>query len=249
LCQVSALHQNSKSGAREAKVMQSATPTEINQSTESGLAVHGYVHQPTGKPLASLVLTHGASSNANAPLLVSLAGTLADEGIAVLRVDLPFRQSRPKGPPSPSNAAKDQQGLRAAADYLRKLHQGKVILGGHSYGGRQATLLAASEPSVCDGLLLLSYPLHPPGNATKLRTAHFPQLRNPALFVQGTRDPFGSVEEMKSALQLVPAPHLHVVIEAAGHDLRPGRKVANGAGVEQAIAKAFCEFFHILRAS
>ena len=75
--------------------------------------------------------------------------------------------------------------------YLRGRVGGPVVLGGHSYGGRQATMLAAEEPGVAEALLLLSYPLHPPNKPAQLRTAHFPQLRTPALFVSGTKDPFG----------------------------------------------------------
>ncbi len=93
------------------------------------------------------------------------------------------------------------------------------MLGGHSYGGRQATMLAAEEPEVADALLLLSYPLHPPEKPEQLRTAHFPQLQTPALFVHGTKDPFGTIEEMQAALKLIPAATQLMVAEKAGHAL------------------------------
>ncbi len=80
----------------------------------------------------------------------------------------------------------------------------RVFLGGHSYGGRQSTMLCAAEPELVDGLLLLSYPLHPPRKPDQLRTQHLPSLRTPSLFVSGTRDPFGSVEEIEQALKLIP---------------------------------------------
>ncbi len=79
---------------------------------------------------------------------------------------------------------------------MRKMVGGPVILGGHSYGGRQSTMLAAEEPGLVEALLLLSYPLHPPGKPAQPRTAHFPALRTPALFVHGTKDPFGTIEEL-----------------------------------------------------
>jgi predicted alpha/beta-hydrolase family hydrolase len=97
----------------------------------------------------------------------------------------------------------------------------RVFLGGHSYGGRQASILAAAEPTLADGLLLLSYPLHPPRRPSVLRTAHFPELRTRTLFVHGSRDPFGSLEEVQSALALIPAPTGLVAIEGAGHQLSP----------------------------
>ena len=82
---------------------------------------------------------------------------------------------------------------------------GRVFLGGHSYGGRQSTMLCADQPGLVDGLLLLSYPLHPPRKPDQLRVQHLPKLQTPALFVHGTRDPFGSPEEMEAALSLIPA--------------------------------------------
>ena len=91
---------------------------------------------------------------------------------------------------------------------MRQIVPGRVFLGGHSYGGRQASMLAASDPAVTPALLLLSYPLHPPRRPEQLRTAHFPDLRTPALFVHGVRDPFGSREEMEAALALIPAADL-----------------------------------------
>ena len=113
--------------------------------------------------------------------------------------------------------------MREAVAEMRKRVSGPVILGGHSYGGRQATLLAAGEPAVADGLLLLSYPLHPPNKQDQLRTAHFPALRTPALFVHGTKDPFGTVEEMRAALELIPVKKELLVLSGLGHDLAQGR--------------------------
>jgi predicted alpha/beta-hydrolase family hydrolase len=96
-----------------------------------------------------------------------------------------------------------------------------VILGGHSYGGRQASMLAAEEPLLASALLLLSYPLHPPRKPTDLRTEHFPGIRIPCLFVHGTKDPFGSPEEMTGAIRAIQAPVDIMLIEGAGHELKP----------------------------
>ena len=99
----------------------------------------------------------------------------------------------------------------------------RVSLGGHSYGGRQASMLVAEDETIADALLLLSYPLHPPDKPQQLRTAHFANLRTPALFVHGSRDPFGSLDEMRAALSLIPTYTELVAIEGAGHDLAHGR--------------------------
>ena len=87
-------------------------------------------------------------------------------------------------------------------------------------------MLAAEKPAIADALLLLSYPLHPPGRPDHLRTEHLPRLRTPAVFVHGSRDPFGSPAEMRQALALVPAPTALVVIDGAGHDLSRARRIA-----------------------
>jgi uncharacterized protein len=185
--------------------------------------VHGFLHRPESANGDGLVLTHGAGGNCQAPLLAAAAEAFAAAGMTVLRCDLPFRQRRPKGPPSPAGAAADRAGLRAALDSLREGVSGRVFLGGQSYGGRQASMLLAEEPSLAAGLLLLSYPLHPPGKPERLRTEHFPGLRVPAVFVQGSADPFGSPDELRPHLALIPAPTQLIPVEGAGHDLKRGR--------------------------
>jgi predicted alpha/beta-hydrolase family hydrolase len=204
--------------------------------------VRGLLHVPALGSGDGLVLTHGAGANCQSPLLTALANAFCEAGMTVLRCDLPFRQSRPHGPPMRGSAERDQQGLRRAVECMREKISGRVFLGGHSYGGRQGTLLAASAPGVVDGLLLLSYPLHPPKRPTELRTAHFPKLHTPALFVSGTRDGFGTIEEMTSAVKLIPARTQLVAIEGAGHELMSKR---NAAELPAVIKSTFGAFFAI----
>ena len=125
-------------------------------------AVRGFLHEPAQPNGDALVLTHGAGANCQSKLLTAVANAFADAGYLVLRCDLPFRQSRPHGPPFPAMAARDREGLRRAVEVLRVKTSGRIFLGGHSYGGRQASMLAAEQPQLAAGLLLLSYPLHPP---------------------------------------------------------------------------------------
>jgi uncharacterized protein len=188
-------------------------------STNKDAPVRGYLHRPSDSAADCLVLTHGAGANCQSPLLTALAEAFCAAGLIVLRCDLPFRQLRPHGPPLRGAAERDQQGLRAAVAAMRNLNPGRVSLGGHSYGGRQASMLAASEPSLADALLLLSYPLHPPKLPGQLRTAHLPSLQVPALFVHGVRDGFGSIAEMEAALSLVPARTELLPVAGAGHEL------------------------------
>ncbi len=218
---------------------------QFHKASTDGTSVRGFLHRAQHDPLGSVVLTHGAGGNANGQLLLALATAFAETGFTTLRCDLPFRQLRPHGPPSPSSATRDQLGLRHAANALREIPPGPVFIGGQSYGGRQASLLAASDEPVCDGLLLLSYPLHPPGKPAQLRTQHFPDIKVPALFVQGSKDPFGSVEEMRSALKLLSAPHDHIVVKNAGHDLGwSSRPRPEFADLPSTVVTAFLKLFY-----
>jgi predicted alpha/beta-hydrolase family hydrolase len=113
--------------------------------------------------------------------------------------------------------------LRDAVAHLRGVVSGPIVLGGHSYGGRQASMLAADSPDIAAALLLLSYPLHPPAKPEQLRTAHFSRLRTPAIFVSGDRDPFGTLAELETAIAAIPAPARLIPIAGAGHDLKRGR--------------------------
>jgi predicted alpha/beta-hydrolase family hydrolase len=189
-------------------------PPEVSES-----AIPGHLHRPADPGGDCLILTHGAGTNSDSPLLVALAKAFCDAGITVLRYDLPFRQMRPHGPPPRGSAERDQQGLREAIASMRAETAGRMFVGGHSYGGRQASMLCAADPGLVDCLLLLSYPLHPPLKREELRTAHFPALKTPALFVSGTRDGFGTVDELTAALKLIPARTQLLPIPSAGHEL------------------------------
>ncbi len=202
-------------------------------------AIHGFLHAPARASDYALVLAHGAGANCQSKLLVAVSDALAAVGLTVLRFDLPFRLSRPHGPPFPGSAKRDRDGLRRAVAWMRSQAKGRVLLGGHSYGGRQATILLSEEPRVADGLLLLSYPLHPPRKPNELRTQHFPKLATPAFFVHGTRDPFGTISEMQFALELILAPHVLFEVEGAGHDLMP--KKSTGEFLNQ-VAQQFATF-------
>ena len=185
--------------------------------------IRGWLHEPSAESNATgdgLAITHGAGSNCEAALIVAIAEAFADAGWWVLRFDLPYRQDRPHGPPFPAQAARDREGIRRAAEALREI-AGRIILAGSSYGGRQATMLAAENLQIADGLLLLSYPLHPPGKPQNLRTAHFSKIETPAMFVHGTRDSFGSIEEMGAAIEAIPARHELVSVDKAPHGLPP----------------------------
>lgn len=203
--------------------------------------VRGFLHRPDTPSGDGLVLTHGAGGNAQMSLLVALAEAFAGAGFTVLRCDLPFRQVRRFGPPPPGGAARDRQGLKNAVAAVKKTASGRIFLGGQSYGGRQASILLADE-KLADGLLLLSYPLHAPGKPDKPRTEHLPQLRVPTLFVQGTNDPFGAIEEIEAGRTLIPETTDLLIVEGAGHDLGFKGK-STKPELPAAVLQKFREFF------
>ena len=182
--------------------------------------VDGFLHEPSAITRnQGVVLAHGAGSDCNSPLLRAVADTFSEAGFHVLRINLTYRQLRPTGPPIPGQAGRDREGLAEAARAMRAIAPGHVILSGHSYGGRQSSMLLAEDPTLAEGLLLLSYPLHPPRKPEQLRTAHLTQLKTPSLFIHGTRDPFGTIEELREALAPMPAQHGLIAIEKAGHEM------------------------------
>jgi predicted alpha/beta-hydrolase family hydrolase len=190
-----------------------------------GEELRGVLHTPEHATGAGLALTHGAGSDAGAPLLVSLSRAFCEAGLTVLRYHLPFRVARASGPPGPASAARDREGVARAVEALRQRVKGRVFAGGHSYGGRQTAMVAAERPGLADGLLLLSYPLHPPRKPDQPRTGFFAEWRTPGLFVHGTRDPFGTVEELRAAMVLIPARVDLLAVEGAGHDLRQAARM------------------------
>jgi predicted alpha/beta-hydrolase family hydrolase len=166
-----------------------------------------------------LILTHGAGSNRNAPMLVRVAKAFEEQGITVNRIDLPYRVNKPTGPPPPGSAERDREGIAQAITTARRNYP-RVFIGGHSYGGRQCSMLAAERAGIADGLVLFAYPLRPPrSKSAAARTVHFAELKTRAIFFHGTRDPFGSPEELAEALTLIPAETRLVTSDRDGHEL------------------------------
>lgn len=204
--------------------------------------VRGFLHTPQAPNGNVLVLTHGAGGNARMLLLIAMAEAFTTAGFMVLRCDLPFRQQRSFGPPRPGDAARDRLGLKNAIAAMRGLGGvRRLFIGGQSYGGRQASMLLAEEP-VADGLLLFSYPLHAPGKPEQLRIQHLPQIKVPVMFVHGSHDPFGTIEEIESARKLIPGRSRLLPVQGVGHDLgfkgKPKRETLPTEVVEE-----FQQFF------
>ncbi len=164
-------------------------------------------------PRIALVLAHGAGGDHKDPFLRGLAGSLVDAGVATLRFNFPYREA---GRRAPGAQKQSEDCYRAIVDHVRD--EGlPVFCGGKSYGGRMATHIAA-EGVPMDGLVLLSYPLHPPGKQDRLRVEHLPDVNAPMLFVQGTRDPFATPELLEEAVRSLNAAKL-VRVDGGDHSL------------------------------
>jgi predicted alpha/beta-hydrolase family hydrolase len=162
-----------------------------------------------------VLLAPGAGADRNHPTLVALEGALADVVGPVARMDFPYRRA---GRRAPDRLAVLTAALRAEADALAA-HCDAVVLGGRSMGGRIASMVAA-EGFPAAGLILVSYPLHPPGRPDRPRRDHFPDLRCPCLFVSGTRDPFATPAELEEATRDIPGPVTHRWVDGGDHSLR-----------------------------
>ena len=181
--------------------------------------IAGVAHEPASTPKGIVVLTHGAGGSRESPLLQQICDEWARRGWLAVRYNLPYRRRRPTGPPSGSGAA-DRAGTVEAIALCRGLADGPLIAGGHSYGGRQTSMVVAEKQAQVDALTLFSYPLHPPGKPERTRTEHLPDITVPTVFTHGTSDPFATPAELRAAAGLIAAPTEVVEITGARHDLR-----------------------------
>ena len=173
----------------------------------------------------TFVLAHGAGAGQNSPFIVSFARGLAARGIDVLTFNFLYTEQQRR---MPDRRDKLEAFYRTAIAAARE-HFGRdaVFIGGKSMGGRIATHLAADDDASklgIAGVVLLGYPLHPPGKPEQLRTAHLPRIRVPMLIVQGERDPFGTPDELRPILDKMTARVTLHVVENGDHSLAPSRR-------------------------
>jgi predicted alpha/beta-hydrolase family hydrolase len=189
---------------------------------------------PTTKPrstssrtIGALLLTPGAGHDRNQSSLVAIEDALTPNGFVVERMDFPYRRA---GRRAPDRAPVLVEAVREGAGQLATragLKPQQVALGGRSMGGRMCSM-AVAEGLPAAALVLIAYPLHPPGKPDRARTEHLSALRVPCVFVSGTRDAFGTPEELEAATAAVAGPVTHVWIDGGDHGLR--RRDAEVAG-------------------
>jgi uncharacterized protein len=166
---------------------------------------------------SALLLFPGAGSSSTHPSLVAIEQALAP--MPVVRADFPYRR---EGRRAPDRAPKLMASVRDEAAALverASIAPDRLLLGGRSMGGRMCSMTVA-EGLPARGLVLIAYPLHPPGRPDKLRIEHLPDLHVPCLFVSGTRDPFGTPDELEGHTAVIPGPVTHVWVDGARHELK-----------------------------
>ncbi len=188
----------------------------------------------------TLLLYPGAGSDRDQPSLVAIERSVAATA-SVERLDFPYRR---EGRRAPDRAPKLMAAIREDLAPFRR-RRGPVVLGGRSMGGRIASMVAADVDGVgpvarLAGLVLICYPLHPPGKPERLRVEHLVDISVPCLFISGTKDPFGSPDELAEWTATIPARVEHLWIEGGRHDLK---------GADDTIAAAVADFVGRLSAA
>ena len=159
----------------------------------------------TGSGPAGLILTPGAAAGRDQPGLVAIDQAVTQVGVVVERVEFPGQAAGKRRPDPPAVCI---QTIRTATSELADrlgVPTSRVAVGGRSMGGRMCSMAVAEGLEVA-ALVLVSYPLHPPGRPDRLRTAHFPDLHLPCLFVSGRRDAFGAPDELRLEAEAIPGP-------------------------------------------
>lgn len=216
-------------------------PNSLIVPLETGAATTALVY-PADQPAATLILGHGAGAGQRHPFMVDFANAISAIGIDVVTFNFLYTEQGRKLPDrGPVLEACYRRVIEAVCKGVESARS-HLFIGGKSMGGRIATQLAATDSRLTiDGLVLLGYPLHPPGRPNQLRDKHLPAIQRPILVVQGSRDTFGTPAELAPVMQrLTPAPVLHVV-EGGDHSFKlprkdPAAQAAIYEGVQRGIA-------------
>ena len=220
-------------------------PSELTIRPQAGAATTALVYAAAGDVAggpASLILAHGAGAGQRSTFMVDFAAALADLGIDVVTFNFPYieqgRKIPDRGPVLEACYRAVILGVRAELESAKRL----LCIGGKSMGGRIATQVAAADASLpVAGLVLLGYPLHPPGKPDEKRDKHLPAVGRPMLFVQGTRDAFGTPDELTPIVQTIHPPPTLNPVPQGDHSFKlsrrdPAAQAAVYAAIQRAIA-------------
>jgi len=206
-------------------------PEKINVKVNDTDSVTALLY-PAAKKTKSgttIILGHGAGSNQLSPFMQLFASGLAERGLDALTFNFVYMENRKGAPDTKAKLEACYSAVIDAATSHKKLKGNRLLIGGKSMGGRIASQVAATGDERIAGLVFLGYPLHPPGQPQKLRTDHWPSIKAPMLFVQGTRDAFGTPDEINPILKKLKLKASMYVVETGDHSM----KVQKSAGVGQ----------------
>jgi uncharacterized protein len=177
----------------------------------------------------TIILGHGAGANQLSGFMRLFAHGLAERGFDVVTFNFSYMEQGRRVPDPKAKLESCYSAVIAAARAHRKLKSNATVIGGKSMGGRIASQVAAAGETDLKGLVFLGYPLHPPGKPDQLRSEHLPKVRVPMLFVQGSRDAFGTPAEIRTLIKRLRLPATLYVVEGGDHSL----KVPKSIGVPQ----------------
>jgi predicted alpha/beta-hydrolase family hydrolase len=184
-------------------------------------AISAFVYAAPTAADISLILGHGAGAGQNSPFMVKFATALALRGIETITFNFAYTEAGRRVPDRNDRLeAAWRRMIAAYRDGEVGARARRLAIGGKSMGGRIASQVAAADGDGLAGLVFLGYPLHPPGRPEKLRSAHLPQIRAPMLFVQGSRDTFGTPDELAPILKSLHAPAELCVIDDGDHSFK-----------------------------
>ena len=169
---------------------------------------------------ATLILAHGAGAPQSSAFMVDFARGLARRGCQAVTFNFPYTEQGRRLPDRASTLEACFRDVIAAIRARADLATGPLVIGGKSMGGRIASHLAAQGLADLAGLVALGYPLHPPGRPEQLRALHLARIRQPVLIVQGSRDAFGTPEELRPALVPLGATATLHVVEGGDHSFK-----------------------------
>jgi len=186
--------------------------------------VTGLLYPAQEKANITILLGHGAGAGQTSGFMVNFAEALAARGLDAVTFNFLYAE---RGRKVPDPGSKLEECYRAVISTVQKhpsLAGNKLIIGGKSMGGRIASQVAAAGVEGLAGVVFLGYPLHPPGKSDQLRDKHLPRISAPMLFVQGTRDAFGTPEELNGVFPRLAAPHTLLAIENGDHSFKVPKK-------------------------
>lgn len=208
-------------------------PEQLRISLDDGSSVTGLLYRPSkaARLGVTLILGHGAGAGQLHPFMQLFASGLAERGIDVVTFNFQYMEQGRRAPDPKAKLESCYRAVIEAAHQHKKLKGNRLVIGGKSMGGRIASQVAAGAPDTQEiaALVFLGYPLHPPGKPDQLRDAHLPQIKAPMLFVQGSRDAFGSPDELRATIKKHHLPATLHIVEGGDHSL----KVPNSLGIPQ----------------